>query len=665
MNHHITQLNGIDEIEHLWIPMPDGVRLAARLWLPHGAAARPVPAIVEYIPYRKRDMVRARDERNHPYLAGHGYACLRVDMRGSGDSDGTMPDMYSEHELADARHMIEWIAAQPWCTGRVGMFGTSWGGTASLQTSIDAPRALKAVIAVCATHDRYEDDIHHKGGCLLTDSLEWGATLPTILASPPSPESGEDWLARWRNRLDAIAFPVEAWLREEARGDYWRRGSIRFRTDAMGCPVLAVGGWSDRYSNSVMSLVDARPDLVWGVVGPWGHHYPDVGHPGPAIGFQQMALDWWDHWLKPEEPAAPDWPRLRVWLREFDPPANAIDVRNGSWIESGPASDHAAVKELHLGPEGLGAAPLGDWKQTIPGDLLHGSCSGDTGYFGRFGGLPLDQSGDDARSAGFDTRPLDEDLTLYGSVEVELDIEAVEPRSQIVLRLCDVSPDGVSARIGLSVLNLALDDALDAPTAPHPVGRRTVRLRFHTTAYRVKAGHRLRLAIGTSYWPLVWTPPVLGDVVVTRGVIRLPVLSKAPRPLSRAFDPPLDLPEIKRTAVIATPELQRSTSVRAGIVVAEWLQPEVSVFHGAIDTGFAYTTRAEHGVDPADTLSAYSIFEHKMRFETPEGVAEVAARLDTRSSATEFLPDGSLRVTWNGTPMLERRWTPRVDRKLS
>jgi predicted acyl esterase len=238
------------------------------------------------------------------------------------------------------------------------MFGTSWGGTASLQASADAPPALKAVIAVCATHDRYEDDIHHKGGCLLTDSIEWGATLPAILASPPDAATvGLRWREMWRERLENLAFPLETWIREEARGAYWRRGSVTHRRDAISIPVFCVGGWSDRYSNSVMSLVDARPDLVWGLVGPWGHHYPDAGHPGPAVDFQRIALEWWDHWLKRDGNGALDWPRLRLWLREFDPPANALDHRRGSWIEAGPPSRESAPRLFHLVDGGLSEAP--------------------------------------------------------------------------------------------------------------------------------------------------------------------------------------------------------------------------------------------------------------------------------------------------------------------
>ena len=149
------------ETEHAWIPVRDGTRLAARIWWPTGTG--PFAVILEIIPYRKRDMVRARDERNHPFFAAEGYVSVRVDMRGSGDSEGVMTDMYTHEELSDTRDVIEFLASQGWCNGRVGMFGTSWGGTASLQASIDAPAALKAVIANCAAANRFEDDIHWMG----------------------------------------------------------------------------------------------------------------------------------------------------------------------------------------------------------------------------------------------------------------------------------------------------------------------------------------------------------------------------------------------------------------------------------------------------------------------------------------------------------------------
>ena len=366
--------------------MSDGVRLAARIWLPEGAG--PVPAILEYIPYRKRDMVRARDERNHPYFAAHGYACLRVDIRGSGDSEGVMQDMYSPAELDDARQLIAWIARQEWCNGRVGMFGTSWGGTASLQAAVDAPEPLKAVIANCATIDRYEDDIHWMGGCVLTDTLEWGATLPAILAAPPDSSTVRDgWFELWQHRLQNLEFPHENWLRETRRDPYWRRGSVRFEADKLSCPILAIGGWSDRYSNSVMPLVEARPDICRGIVGPWGHHYPDHGEPGPAIGFQALALEWWDCWMKTETPEMPDWPAMRLWRREFDSPQDRLPERKGSWIEIDEQKKTTEMS-LYLGNRRLLDHPAVESTELcVPDDLRHGQCSGDTGYFGRSGGF--------------------------------------------------------------------------------------------------------------------------------------------------------------------------------------------------------------------------------------------------------------------------------------
>jgi predicted acyl esterase len=112
---------GVREIEHVWIPVGGGVRLSARLWLPEGAP--PVPAVLEYIPYRKRDDTRWRDEPMHGYFAGHGYASVRIDVRGCGTSDGVLTDEYSEAEWADGLEALRWIAAQPWCDGRIGLLG--------------------------------------------------------------------------------------------------------------------------------------------------------------------------------------------------------------------------------------------------------------------------------------------------------------------------------------------------------------------------------------------------------------------------------------------------------------------------------------------------------------------------------------------------------------
>jgi len=288
----------VREIENLLIPMGDGVRLAARVWLPPDADASPVPAILEMIPYRKRDGTAARDAMIHPYLAGHGYACLRVDIRGSGDSEGVLLDEYLEREQQDAVEAIEWIARQPWCTGRVGMMGISWGGFNSLQVAARRPPQLGAIITLCSTDDRYADDAHYMGGCLLTENMTWGSAIFAHAALPPDPELvGPDWRRLWLQRLEAHHPWIERWLAHQRRDDYWRQGSVCEDYAAIACPVYAIGGWADAYTNAVPRLLQHLKVPRKGLIGPWAHAFPHLASPGPAIGFLQEALRWWDQWL--------------------------------------------------------------------------------------------------------------------------------------------------------------------------------------------------------------------------------------------------------------------------------------------------------------------------------------------------------------------------------
>lgn len=188
----------VREIENMRVPIADGARLAARVWMPEDAGDEPVPAIVEYIPYRKRDGTAVRDQLTHPYFAGHGYDCPRIDMRGNGESDGLMHDEYTAQEQADAVEATAWIARQPWCSGNIGMMGISWGGFNGLQVAALRPPALKAVITLCSTDDRYADDIHYKGGCLLNENLGWAATILSYSSRPPDPAlAGGRWRDMW------------------------------------------------------------------------------------------------------------------------------------------------------------------------------------------------------------------------------------------------------------------------------------------------------------------------------------------------------------------------------------------------------------------------------------------------------------------------------------
>ncbi len=319
--------------EETWIPLPDGIRLGVRIWRPVDAERHPVPAILEYLPYRKRDLTAERDVQVHPYWAGHGYAGVRVDIRGTGDSDGVLTDEYTPQELDDGLAVLEWLAAQPWCTGDVGMVGISWGGFNGLQIAALQPPQLKAVITLCFTDDRYADDIHHMGGCLLADNLSWASTMFDGNACPPDPELvGERWREMWMQRLAGSGLWLAQWLEHQRRDDYWKHGSVCEDYARIQCPVYAVSGWADGYCNAVFRLLEGIDVPRKGLVGPWAHKYPHLGEPGPAIGFLQESLRWWDQWLKGKETGIMDEPMLRLWMQDSAPPSARYDERPGRWV---------------------------------------------------------------------------------------------------------------------------------------------------------------------------------------------------------------------------------------------------------------------------------------------------------------------------------------------
>ncbi len=508
------------------IVLPDGCRLSARIWMPADADANPVPAVLEYIPYRKRDGTLPRDEIMHPYVAGHGYACVRVDMRGNGDSDGLMADEYTAVELQDACDVIAWLATQPWCSGTVGMMGKSWGGFNCLQTAALRPPALKAVVTVCSSVDRFADDVHFKGGCLLGENLGWGAVMLSYSSRPPDPELRDDWREVWLKRLQAQPFLAPIWASHHSRDAYWKHGSICEDYAGFDVPVLAFGGWADNYMNTMAHLVENITVPVQGIVGPWVHQYPHTAVPGPAIGFLQLAVRWWDRWLKGVPNGAEDDPAMRAYLLDSAPPDAAAKYRPGVWVAQ---ADWPGPREsrqpMFLGAGGTLGAANGDLSITVKTPQHLGMLAGEFFPMGLNAEMPGDQAADDLLSVCFDTGPLATDLSLLGAATLRLQLLCDKPLAFVVARLCDVAPDGSSVRICHGMLNLRHRDSTGQPGAV-PVGQSfAVGLSLDQAAYRVKAGHRLRIALSTTYWPFVWPSADAATLTLLSGSLDLPVLA--------------------------------------------------------------------------------------------------------------------------------------------
>ncbi|MEY8839320.1 CocE/NonD family hydrolase, partial [Cribrihabitans sp. XS_ASV171] len=401
------------------------------------------------------------------------------------------------------------------------------------------------------------------------------------------------------------------------------------------------------------------------LVGPWGHHYPDQGHPGPALGFQQISLEWWDHWLKPGA-AAPRWPRLRAWLREFDPPQDALDRRNGRWIETPTPASCTGSDVVHLCAKGLSpAAPkrAGGWP--LPDDLTIGEAAGDTGYFGRSGGLPLDQRQDDAHSLTFDSEPLGQDVVLLGATIAALHLCSDAQPAQVSLRLNDVAPDGRSARVCMAVRNLALDARLDAPDARASTTSE-VAIPFPAVAYRFRKGHRIRLSVASSYWPLVWPSPDTRRIELKRGSLVLPVFRGSPTDLQAPLPPALDLPEVKTHHATATNPIERfHRKADDGERISGWIQPFSELHYTETGTAFGYETRAEHRIVPGQPTSASSAFDHRARYSRPDGTAAIRCSVAARCDAHAFFVEGEFGADWENERVAEHRWTVSIPRRHS
>jgi putative CocE/NonD family hydrolase len=552
---HVNRFpEAVEVLDRIRIPMPDGVELAARAWLPASARQGPVPAILEYIPYRLRDGTAPRDAITHPWFAGHGYAAVRVDLRGSGDSDGVLRDEYLQQELDDGVEVLRWLAAQPWCDGRVGMYGISWGGFNGLQIAALRPPELRAVVSVASTDDRYADDVHHMGGCLLGDNLSWASTMFAYNSLPPDPAVvGDRWRELWHERLEHCTPWLEGWLRHQRRDAYWRHGSVCEDFGAIRAPVLAVSGWADGYSNAVFRLLSGLEVPCHGLVGPWSHTYPHLGSPGPAIGFLQECLRWWDRWLKDADNGIDREPALRVWMQDSVPPTSSYPERPGRWVaEPSWPSPHVTTERHGLGDRRL-LPPGADPEEALPeitSPLVVGLFAGKWCSYAAGPDLAHDQRQEDGGALVFDGPPLEVPLEILGPPVLELEVAADRPQAMIAVRLSDIGTDDAATRVTYGLLNLSHRNGSAEPEPVEPGRFYRVRVQLNDVAQHFPGGHRLRIAVSTSYWPLAWPSPepVRLRIRTAGSALLLPV--RPPRPEDaelRPFDPPEGAPPLAHT----------------------------------------------------------------------------------------------------------------------
>jgi putative CocE/NonD family hydrolase len=550
------------------------------------------------------------------------------------------------------------------------MMGISWGGFNSLQVAARRPPGLKAIITLCSTDDRYSDDIHYKGGCLLGENLGWSATMLAYSSRPPDPALvGERWKAMWLDRLQAEPLLAIPWLQHPHRDAYWKHGSVCEDIGAREAAVLAVGGWNDAYTNAVPRLVRNVRAPVKGIIGPWAHKYPHFAVPEPRIGFLQEALRWWDHWLKGKNTGVERDPAHRTYIMELGRPGASVAHIDGRWVsdQSWPADRHE-IKRLHLNSDGLSKTSSAVVKQTLRSPQHTGADSGEYCIIWLGPEFPGDQRRDDSGSLVYDSVPLRQDLDVVGATVVQLQFSVDKPVAVLAVRLNAVWPDGAVSRLSYAVLNLCHRDGHEKPQALEPGKTYTVNIQLDDVACTVPKGHRLRVSVSTSYWPLIWPAPEAVTLTLHSGAsyVDLPV-----RKARRAEKPPVFAPA------------QAATPVALVTVDKPWNKREISIDQATGETrlsiidDFGRSTSTEHGLTtwgcgrenyrilPDDPLSAKQ--ECHWSMETSRGDWKV--RTETYSamtaSKTHWHVTGKLLAYEGDALVFSKEWDQKVKRKLA
>jgi hypothetical protein len=653
---------GARQIDHVWVTVSDGARLAARIWLP--AAAEPVPAVLIATPYRKDDVTAIGDERACAWLAAQGFAVVRLDMRGTGSSDGIQADEYLPIEQRDVVDAITWIAAQDWCTGAVGMQGISWGGFAALQAASHRPPALRAAIAICSTDDRYSTDIHLMGGAMLaSEQLSWATTMLAYNARPPDPVVvGESWRDRWRERLEATEPWIHTWLSHPCRDPYWRNGSLGDGAE-IACPVLMVGGWADGYRDAVLRFLERSRGPRAGLIGPWSHGMPDAAVPGPRIDWGQEMVGWWNRWLKDDTGGVEDVPMLRAWLPAAGSGGLGTDDQPGRWVALDawpPPSPRSRTLGL-LADGSLGEPDDRRTTRVVESDLTHGLEAGRWFPLGRKHDLPPEQSPDDDRSSTWTSAPLDAPLEMLGTPVARLSLAADADQATVAVRLCDVDPAGQSWLIARGIRNLSLAEEDGSVSALRATSH--VEVPLSVTGWTFGTGHRIRVAVAPGYWPWTWPSPtpVTLQVTTNDSTIELPLLDTNARPIELSAVPPASTgPDLIRDGPSGRRIELDGTSVT--------LHLEGTVFAGrramADGTIIDDANSESYSIDPADPLSATANCRWQIEIRRSGWWTRVVATSSITLDASHYFIDSTLAAFCEDRerPWWERSWHRRVAR---
>jgi putative CocE/NonD family hydrolase len=655
------------EMQEAWIDMPDGVRLAADLFMPAGdVKGKAFPVILEYLPYRKTES-RARNFSLFSYFVERGYVVARVDIRGTGNSEGRLiPYEYSDQEHDDGEVVIDWLSKQPWCNGNVGMFGISWGGFNAIQMAGRNPPALKAIIAVDATEDLYQDDVHFMDGIMHVDSWEMSQDLDN--ARPGAPDYVIDQ-AYFRDRFDTQPWMM-TYKRQQRDGAFWDRASLRGRYQQIKIPTFHIGGWYDGYRDSLPRMLENLKAPVKAMIGPWSHAWPHDPYPNPGMEWRHEAVRWFDQWLKGVDTGILDEPRFAVYVRQWHPPGPYLETAPGFWRwEDGWPAQRIEQRVMHPQPNHT----LSTQK---PEEAVHQlRCVPSIGMEAGgpvmwWGDVAHDQRGTDAFSLTYDSETLSEDTEILGLPRAVLQVAASAPRANWFVRLSDVAPDGTVTLVAGAGFNGTHRNSARRPEDIELGQVFPLDIEMHFTSWVFPKGHRIRFSVNNSQWPMLWpTPYPLTTSLYLGGEsgshLLLPVVPSG-QSTHPDFLPPAESPELP-----GFESLDSGTNSGYGEISSVDRNPQTGeVTVTATSTGATrypwgtetYRETIEHRTSDAHPENTEVRGTHRQEVTLEDRVLLWEAELNFTSDLENFHYRYTRRLSQNGQIVREKTWTDTIPR---
>jgi uncharacterized protein len=653
--------------ERGFLTMRDGARLAITWWRPAPRyPGEKFPVLLEYLPYRKDDSFYRRDFPLYDWFVRRGFLMAKVDVRGTGGSDGHLPDReYSETELEDGVEIIRQLAGVPGSSGRVGMWGISWGGFNAIQVAMRQPPALKAILALHASDDLFHDDVRFIDGGLHIDPYTLQIDHENGL--PVTPAYALD-SAYFRNRFEAYPW-VLTYMKQPVDGPFWRRNALRFQPEKLTVPAYFIGGLLDGYRDTPLRALEYLKGTVKVEIGPWTHDWPDNGTPGPNYEWRRRAVSWWNHWLRDQETPLLAEPPLMVFVRGGHPPDASLTSTPGTWRFVDwppPTSDTLLLEDRSLVSPNLSAFMRESAEPAPPAAARLRYLAGFGTAGGDWWGEPTgDMLRDDAGSLVFDSPLLGADRDIIGFPGVRLLVRPGAPLATWTARLEDVSPDGAVSLVTGAVMNGTMHRSTLEPERLDSSASYGLRFDLHFTTWTFRAGHRIRLAVSNAQFPMIWpTPyPMVSEVAMGESWLTLPVL-----PGTRLPSPDLPTPDGRTVR----PDWRERPSPHpasqtwgydplTGITTVEW---KTSSAWSIGATKYDYTEVEQYEANERNPAEAGFHGQAVHRIRPPGRDFTLRTTIDIRSDSTAFHVTVTRRLTHPGHPTRERTWREDLPRQF-